>query len=171
MKHSQLKQLIREELKKALSENTYEVGETILWKGGSDEVIEDDGGPTLKIQLTNGNIKLVFRKDTSLPLNESPYPLIPRKDIIANALAINDIPDEEFEPQQSKDVVVSFILNGRPSETYLEKMMGILRRNGVEVTFPKIKYPKTNFGFKENPNINPYEQPGGRPSKGGWTGD
>lgn len=171
MKHSQLKQLIREELKKALSRNEYEMGETILWKGSRVEVVEDEGGPTLKVELSNGNIKMVFRKDTSLPLNESPYPLIPRKEIIANALERNDIPDEGFAPQQSKSVVISFIRNGRPSEAYLEKMLDILKKNGVEVTFPKIKYPKTQFGFKEYPNMNPYEQPGGQPSKDGWTGD
>ena len=171
MKHSQLKQLIREELKKALSRNEYEMGETILWKGSRVEVVEDEGGPTLKVELSNGNIKMVFRKDTSLPLNESPYPLIPRKEIIANALERSDIPDEGFAPQQSKSVVVSFIRNGRPSEAYLEKMLDILKKNGVEVTFPKIKYPKTQFGFKEYPNMNPYEQPGGQPSKDGWTGD
>jgi len=42
MKHSQLKQLIREELKKALSRNEYEMGETILWKGSRVEVVEDE---------------------------------------------------------------------------------------------------------------------------------
>jgi hypothetical protein len=170
MKHSQLKQLIREELKKALSRNEYEMGETILWKGSRVEVVEDEGGPTLKVELSNGNIKMVFRKDTSLPLNESPYPLTMRKDIIANAIDSNNIPEEAFAPQRSKDVVVSFIRDGRPSEVYLKKMMDILKKNGIEVEFPPLKpspSPKPNISV----DIDPYTTSAGKPSRDGYTGD
>ena len=157
MKHSQLKKLIREELKKALSRNEYEMGETILWKGSRVEVVEDEGGPTLKVELSNGNIKMVFRKDTSLPLNESPYPLTMRKDIIANAIDSNNIPEEAFAPQRSKDVVVSFIRDGRPSEVYLKKMMDILKKNGIEVEFPPLKpspSPKPSISVDIDPLYN-----------------
>lgn len=170
MKHSQLKQLIREELKKALSRNEYEMGETILWKGSRVEVVEDEGGPTLKVELSNGNIKMVFRKDTSLPLNESPYPLTMRKDIIANAIDSNNIPEEDFAPQRSKDVVVSFIRDGRPSEVYLKKMMGILKKNGIEVEFPPLKpspSPKPSISV----DIDPYTTSAGKLSRDGYTGD
>lgn len=170
MKHSQLKQLIREELKKALSRNEYEMGETILWKGSRVEVVEDEGGPTLKVELSNGNIKMVFRKDTSLPLNESPYPLTMRKDIIANAIDSNNIPEEDFAPQRSKDVVVSFIRDGRPSEVYLKKMMDILKKNGIEVEFPPLKpspSPKPSISV----DIDPYTTSAGKPSRDGYTGD
>jgi len=170
MKHSQLKQLIREELKKALSRNEYEMGETILWKGSRVEVVEDEGGPTLKVELSNGNIKMVFRKDTSLPLNESPYPLTMRKDIIANAIESSDIPEEAFAPQRSKDVVVSFIRDGRPSEVYLKKMMDILKKNGIEVEFPPLK-PSPSPKPSTSVDIDPYTTSAGKPSRGGYTGD
>lgn len=170
MKHSQLKQLIREELKKALSRNEYEMGETILWKGSRVGVVEDEGGPTLKVELSNGNIKIVFRKDTSLPLNESPYPLTMRKDIIANAIESSDIPEEAFAPQRSKDVVVSFIRDGRPSEVYLKKMMDILKKNGIEVEFPPLK-PLPSPKPSTSVDIDPYTTSAGKPSRDGYTGD
>jgi len=174
MKQSQLKQLIREELKKALSRNEYEMGETILWKGSRVEVVEDEGGPTLKVELSNGNIKMVFRKDTSLPLNESPYPLTMRKDIIANAIESSDIPEEDFAPQRSKDVVVSFIRDGRPSEVYLKKMMDILKKNGIEVEFPPLK-PSPSPKPSTSVDVDPYKTFADKPSYGymgaRYTGD
>lgn len=160
MKQSQLKQLIREELEKELLRrdkeaiNEYMTGEEILWKGSRVEVVEDEGGPTLKVELSNGNIKMVFRKDTSLLLNESPYPLTMRKDIIANAIESNDIPEEDFAPQRSKSGVVSFIRDGRPSEVYLKKMMDILKKNGIEIEFPPLKpspSPKPNTPVDADP--------------------
>jgi hypothetical protein len=122
MKHSQLKQLIREELKKALS------------------------------------------------LNESPYPLTMRKDIIANAIESSDIPEEDFAPQRSKDVVVSFIRDGRPSEVYLKKMMDILKKNGIEVEFPPLK-PSPSPKPSTSVDIDPYTTSAGKPSRDGYTGD
>jgi hypothetical protein len=72
-----------------------------------------------------------------LPLNESPYPLTTRKHIIAKAIENSDIPDEEFE-QSDKYVVADFIQKGNPSEPYLEKIMGILKKHNVEVEFPPL---------------------------------
>lgn len=143
MKKSELKQLIREELEKELSRrdkeavNMYMTGEEILWKGTRVEVVKDDGGTTLTILKPNGKEGMVFRKDTSLPLNESPYPLTTRKHIIAKAIENSDIPDGEFE-QSDKYVVADFIQKGNPSEPYLEKIMGILKKYDVEVEFPPL---------------------------------
>jgi hypothetical protein len=44
MNKSELKQLIREELKNALSEK-----KSVIWKGSRVEVVNDDGGPTLTV--------------------------------------------------------------------------------------------------------------------------
>jgi hypothetical protein len=158
MKKSELKQLIREELEKELSRrdkeavNKYMTGEEILWIGTRVEVVKDDGGPTLTVIKPKGREGMVFRKDTkslrkdtkslrkdtkSLPLNESPYPLTTRKHIIAKAIENSDIPDEEFE-QSDKYVVADFIQKGNPSEPYLEKIMGILKKHNVEVEFPPL---------------------------------
>ena len=127
MKKSELKQLIREELKNALSEKKF-----VIWKGSRVEVVKDDGGPTLTVIKPNGKEGIIPR-----PLNESPYPLTTRKHIIAKAIENSDIPDEEFE-QSDKYVVADFIQKGNPSEPYLEKIMGILKKHNVEVEFPPL---------------------------------
>lgn len=132
MKKFELKKLIREELKKALSEEKY-----VIWKGKKVKVVKDEGGPTLTVIKPNGKEGMVRRKDTSLPLNKSPYPLTTRKHIIAKAIENSDIPDEEFE-QSDKYVVADFIQKGNPSEPYLEKIMGILKKYDVEVEFPPL---------------------------------
>jgi len=131
MKKSQLKQLIREELKKALSEEKY-----VIWKGSRVKVVKDEGGSTLTVIKPNGKEGIVFRKDTSSPLDESPQPLFPRKDIIANAIENTSIPIEAFAPQRDKGVIVNFVRNGNPSEDYLGKMMSILKKNDVNLNFP-----------------------------------
>mgnify|MGYP006403818605 CR=1 FL=1 len=134
MNKSELKQLIQEELKNALSEKKY-----VIWKGSRVEVVKDEGGPTITVKKPNGREGEVFRKDTiSPPLNESPQPLVPQKDIIANAIENNNIPNEEFTPQSDKGVIVNFIRNGNPSEEYLGKMMSILKKNGIKVNFPQL---------------------------------
>jgi hypothetical protein len=132
MKKSELKELIKEELKKALSEE-----KSVIWKGSRVKVVKDEGGPTLTVIKPNGEEGMVLRKDTSLPLNESPYPLTTRKHIIAKAIENSDIPDEEFE-QSDKYVVADFIQKGNPSEPYLEKIMGILKKYDVEIEFPPL---------------------------------
>lgn len=143
MKKFELKQLIREELEKELSrrdkevKNKYMEGEEILWKGTKVKVVKDEGEDTLTVIKPNGRKGMVRRKDTSLPLNESPYPLTTRKHIIAKAIENSDIPDEEFE-QSDKYVVADFIQKGNPSEPYLEKIMGILKKYDVEVEFPPL---------------------------------
>ena len=143
MKKSELKQIIREELEKELSrrdkevKNKYMEGEEILWKGTKVKVVKDDEGTTLTILKPNGEEGMVRRKDTSLPLNESPYPLTTRKHIIAKAIENSDIPDEEFE-QSDKYVVADFIQKGNPSEPYLEKIMDILEKYNVKVESPPL---------------------------------
>ena len=97
MKHSQLKQIIKEELQKILSENT----------------------------LNYSQLKKT--------LNESPYPLIPKKMLLADILELNDIPDSEFG-DQNKDQAVNFIRIGRPSEVYLEKIISILKKHNVDTS-------------------------------------
>jgi hypothetical protein len=132
MKKSELKQIIREELKKALSEEKY-----VIWKGSRVKVVKDDGGPTLTVIKPNGEEGTVRRKDTYFPSDESSYSLIDNKHIIAKAIENSDIPDEEFE-QSDKYVVADFIQKGNPSEPYLEKIMGILKKYNVKVEFPPL---------------------------------
>ena len=147
MKKFELKKLIREELKKALSKEKY-----VIWKGSRVKVVKDDGEPTLTVIKPNGKKGMVLRKDTSLPLNESPYPLTTRKHIIAKAIENSDIPDEEFE-QSDKYVVADFIQKGNPSEPYLEKIMGILKKYDVEVEFPPLT-PLPDRSIKDIENFN-----------------
>jgi len=147
MKKFELKKLIREELKKALSKEKY-----VIWKGSRVKVVKDDGEPTLTIIKPDGREGMVRRKDTSLPLNESPYPLTTRKHIIAKAIEKADIPDEEFEPY-TKMGTVNFIQNGNPSESYLEKIMGILEKYDVEVEFPPLT-PLPDRSIKDIENFN-----------------
>ena len=160
MNQNQLKQIIKEELKKALSEVTYKVGDSILWKGSRVDVIEDGGEATLTIKLSNGKEKLVFRKDTFIAINEGYPTLLPMK---------ND--NKAFEPQADKGVVVNFIRNGNPSERYLKKMLDILKKNDIIFDIDKIKDKDVDMNFTEDPKINPYEMPGGKASSDGYTGD
>jgi hypothetical protein len=171
MKKFDLRQLIKEELKKALSEVTYSVGDTILWKGSRVEVIEDEGEATLKIQLPNGQEKLVFRKDTFVTLNENYPSLQPVKNDIAVAIENSDIPNEEFAPQADKGVVVDFIRGSNPSEAYLNNMLDILKKNDVVFNIEKKEDKDVEMDFTEDPEVNPYEMPGGEPSEDGYTGD
>jgi hypothetical protein len=171
MKKFDLRQLIKEELKKALSEITYGKGDVILWKGSRVEVIEDEGEATLKIQLPNGQEKLVFRKDTFVTLNENYPSLQPVKNDIATAIENSDIPNEEFAPQADKGVVVDFIRGSNPSEAYLNNMLDILKKNDVVFNIEKKEDKDVDMDFTEDPEVNPYEMPGGKPSKDGYTGD
>ncbi len=171
MKKFDLRQLIKEELKKALSEVTYGKGDVILWKGSRVEVIEDEGEATLKIQLPNGQEKLVFRKETFVTLNENYPSLQPVKNDIAAAIENSDIPNEEFAPQADKGVVVDFIRGSNPSEAYLNNMLDILKKNDVVFNIEKKEDKDVEMDFTEDPEVNPYEMPGGEPSEDGYTGD
>jgi hypothetical protein len=171
MKKFDLRQLVKEELKKALSEITYGKGDVILWKGSRVEVIEDEGETTLTIKLSNGEEKLVFRKDTFVTLNENYPSLYSVKDDIAMAIANSDISNEEFAPQADKGVVVDFIRGGNPSESYLKNMLDILKKNDVMFNIEKKEDKDVDMDFTEDPEVNPYEMPGGKPSKDGYTGD
>jgi hypothetical protein len=121
MNKSELKQLIREELKNALSEK-----KSVIWKGSRVEVVKDDGGPTLTVIKPNGREGMVFRKDTFLPLDGSLNSLKDNEYNIANAIENSNIPDGEFDPY-TKMGVVNFIKKGSASQSYLEEMMDILR--------------------------------------------
>jgi hypothetical protein len=127
MKRSELKQLIREELKNALSEK-----KSVIWKGSRVEVVKDDGGPTLTVIKPNGREGMVFRKDTFLPLDESLNSLKDNEYNIANAIENSNIPDGEFDPY-TKMGVVNFIKKGSASQSYLEEMMDILKKYDIEV--------------------------------------
>jgi hypothetical protein len=127
MKKSELRQLIREELKNALSEKKY-----VIWKGSRVEVVKDNDGPTLTVIKPDGKEGMVFRKDTSLPLKESLNSLKDNEYNIANAIENSNIPDKEFNPY-TKMGVVNFIKKGSASQSYLEEMMAILEKYDIEV--------------------------------------
>lgn len=162
MKHSELKQLIREELQKILSEEpsseftpqNFRPGETVLHMGQRFTVVSDDGNIGVRVKTDSGKVKMINRKNLKKVVNESPYPLIPKKMLLADILEINDIPDEEFTPQ-TKSAAVNFIRNGRPSETYLERIVNILKDYGVDTS--EIETPPTATTNKFNPSdgLNP----------------
>jgi hypothetical protein len=147
MKKSELKQLIREELKNALSEK-----KSVIWKGSRVEVVKDDGGPTLTVIKPNGREGMVFRKDTFLPLDESLNSLKDNEYNIANAIENSNIPDGEFDPY-TKMGVVNFIKKGSASQSYLEEMMDILKKYNIEVELtPTTPLPDRNIGAIEDFN-------------------
>ena len=140
MNKSELKQLIREELKNALSEK-----KSVIWKGSRVEVVKDDGGPTLTVIKPNGREGMVFRKDTFLPLDESLNSLKDNEYNIANAIENSNIPDGEFDPY-TKMGVVNFIKKGSASQSYLEEMMDILEKYDIEVELtPTTPLPDRNI--------------------------
>jgi hypothetical protein len=140
MNKSELKQLIREELKNALSEK-----KSVIWKGSRVEVVKDDGGPTLTVIKPNGREGMVFRKDTFLPLDESLNSLKDNEYNIANAIENSNIPDGEFDPY-TKMGVVNFIKKGSASQSYLEEMMDILKKYDIEVELtPTTPLPDRNI--------------------------
>jgi len=83
----------------------------------------------------------------------------------------SDIPNEEFAPQADKGVVVDFIRGGNPSESYLKNMLDILKKNDVVFNIEKKEDKDVDMDFTEDPEVNPYEMPGGEPSEDGYTGD
>lgn len=127
MNKSELKQLIREELKKALSEEKY-----VVWKGSRVKVVKDEGEPTLTVIKPDGREGIVLRKDTFPPVNESLNSLKDNEYNIANAIENSNIPDKEFDPY-TKMGVVNFIKKGSASQSYLEEMMNILKKYNIEV--------------------------------------
>ena len=133
MKKSELKQIIREELEKELSRrdivNTFR--DQLTTKPTNKFSKEDI------LKKIRQKRKEELERRRSEDINESPYPLTTRKHIIAKAIENSDIPDEEFE-QSDKYVVADFIQKGNPSEPYLEKIMGILKKYDVEVEFPPL---------------------------------
>jgi hypothetical protein len=140
MNKSELKHLIREELKNALSEK-----KSVIWKGSRVEVVKDDGGPTLTVIKPNGRKGTVFRKDTFLPLDESLNSLKDNEYNIANAIENSNIPDGEFDPY-TKMGVVNFIKKGSASQSYLEEMMDILKKYDIEVELtPTTPLPDRNI--------------------------
>ena len=140
MNKLELKQLIREELKNALSEK-----KSVIWKGSRVEVVKDDGGPTLTVIKPNGREGMVFRKDTFLPLDESLNSLKDNEYNIANAIENSNIPDGEFDPY-TKMGVVNFIKKGSASQSYLEEMMDILKKYDIEVELtPTTPLPDRNI--------------------------
>ena len=140
MNKSELKQLIREELKNALSEK-----KSVIWKGSRVEVVKDDGGPTLTVIKPNGREGMVFRKDTFLPLDGSLNSLKDNEYNIANAIENSNIPDGEFDPY-TKMGVVNFIKKGSASQSYLEEMMDILKKYDIEVELtPTTPLPDRNI--------------------------
>jgi len=133
MNKNSLKQIIKEEILNILSEG-HKPGEQVKYKGGSYTVVDET--PYI-IKLKNnksGNvIKVNYNQFKKQEINESPYPLIPRKMAIADVLEVTDLEDELFAPQ-TKQRVIDFIQNGRPSQVFLEKIMGILEDNGVDTS-------------------------------------
>ena len=133
MKKSELKQIIREELEKELSRrdivNTFR---DQLTTKPTNKVSKED-----ILKKIRQKRKEELERRRSEDINEAPYPLTTRKHIIAKAIENSDIPDEEFE-QSDKYVVADFIQKGNPSEPYLEKIMGILKKYDVEVEFPPL---------------------------------
>ena len=147
MNKSELKQLIREELKNALSEK-----KSVIWKGSRVEVVKDDGGPTLTVIKPNGREGMVFRKDTFLPLDGSLNSLKDNEYNIANAIENSNIPDGEFDPY-TKMGVVNFIKKGSASQSYLEEMMDILKKYDIEVELtPTTPLPDRSIGAIEDFN-------------------
>lgn len=177
MKLDGLRKLVKEELNKVLNENQpkYKKGDTFLYMGTKHEVISDDGF-VVKAKLPNGKVKTLNYSQLKSQLNESPYPLIPKKMFIADVLELNDIPDEEFAPQD-KNKAVYFIRNGRPSEVYLEGILDILKNYKIDTSEIEAGPEKTSSPtVRPSKEINPYEMPGGEPMRrplgGGFsTGD
>jgi len=146
----------------------YKKGDTLTYMGTKHEVVSDDGF-VVKAKLPNGKIKTYNHSQLKETLNESPYPLIPKKMLLADILEINDIPDEEFAPQ-TKKAAADFIRKGRPSETYLEGILSVLQDYGVDTS--KVEdgptmSPKQSSTFSGD--INPYDILG-TPTKGRMGG-
>ena len=134
MEKLNLRSLIREELAKALNEMAakFQEGDTFIYMGTKHIVLSDDGY-SIKAKLPDGKIKNYNYNQIKNALNESPYPLIGKKMIIANMVTDANIEDSEFGGQ-SRSNVINFIQNGNPSESYLEGIVKILKNHGVDTS-------------------------------------
>lgn len=152
MKKSDLKQLIKEEILKILKEN-HKPGQEVLYKGTKYIVIDETPYIiTLKNKKNNNVIKVNYNQFKKQSVNESPYPLIPRKFLITKIIKDNDLEDE-FK--------VNFIETGSPSEYHLENVVNDLKNKGIDVS--SIYKPIENKPSKDitTNTINPYDAPGG----------
>jgi len=83
MKLNNLRQLIKEELTKALNEESFHNGETVLHAGQRFTVVKDDGNVGVQVKTDTGKIKLInrtqlkrvmkednFRSDGGLPIGQ-----------------------------------------------------------------------------------------------------
>jgi hypothetical protein len=141
MNKNSLKQIIKEEILSILSES-HKPGEQVKYKGGSYTVVDETPVIiTLKNNKSGNIIKVNYNQFKKQEINESPYPLIPKKMTIADVLEITDLDDDLFG-DQTKQTVINFIRNGRPSEVYLQDILQILKDNDVD-TSEIISIPST----------------------------
>jgi hypothetical protein len=115
--------------------------------------------------------KLVKEELAKVVTNES---LIRNKELIADKLDSASIPDNEFA-QGSKSTAVYFIRNGRPSELYLKDIMSLLQKYNIDISFNNDTTQEPYIPTSKQTVLDPYDMPGGRPSKssmgGFYTGD
>lgn len=170
MKKSELKQIIKEEILKVLSES-HKPGDKVIIGGLGTVTIDREENDLIYFTDKNGKKYkrnyAQFKKETQgwNKLNESPYPLIPRKFLITQLIKDNDL-ENEFK--------VNFIESGNPSEYFLEQVVNDLKekyRIDVSSIFKPIETQSINFN-PNHPSIDPYKIfPSKSTTFGKYTGD
>tara|TARA_R110000868_G_scaffold94852_1_gene261304 strand:- start:247 stop:609 length:363 start_codon:yes stop_codon:yes gene_type:complete len=85
----------------------------------------------------------------------------------------NEIGDVSLYNDQPRDVTLNFLKNGRPSKHFMVTIINKLKKMGFDIDEESMTAHKNEpftQDFKSG-EVNPYEQPGGRPSRSGYTGD
>ena len=145
MKKSELKQLIREELEKELSRRDEEDNIVNTFR---DQLTTKPTNKFSKediLKKINQKRKEELERRRSEDINESLNSLKDNEYNIANAIENSNIPDKEFDPY-TKMGVVNFIKKGSASQSYLEEMMGILKKYNIEVELtPTTPLPDRNI--------------------------
>lgn len=84
----------------------------------------------------------------------------------------NEIGDTPLYQNQPLDTTLNFLKNGRPSPLYMKAIISKLQELGFEIDEDSMTAaPPAPFTTNFSSETNPYIQPGGRPSRGGYTGD
>jgi hypothetical protein len=173
MKENILRSIIQEELSKALTEIAakFQEGDTFIYMG-QKHIVLSDNGYTIKSKLPDGKIKNYNYNQIKNSLAETV--VLAKADKIGRvylrgiASMISDNPDLPLRDEMKQYLQDKGLSSLDNLSTDDAKELNVKIRNLVAQSNP-INSPS------ESPKINPYDSPGGRPSKGymgaTYTGD
>lgn len=144
MKLEGLRKIIKEELAKALNEESFHNGETVLHMGQRFTVVKDSGNVGVEVQTKDGKTKMINRGQLKKIVKEEMQ--ISRREL-ADLLKANDMGEHD-----------NFIRTGNPSQKFLQDMIDRLESKGIPTAGIYVEKPQITHSTSVS-KINPYDEP------------